>query len=196
MISVVYDVVAYRNLLAKTVREADTVVEIGPHVGRSTDTYLAKAGRAILIDKGKDCVKALSEIAEKHDNVVYVCGDARGFDTLSLVRKHAPRCDVLAVDLGGGRFPDTVFKVWATWSGVLQPRHSIIRCSGLAEFIRRAKVQDDTLPKEFADNGWLSEYGRAIPSKMKVQLEEFSHWVDINRRDYANHEGEYAAEKR
>jgi len=189
MIGVVYEVERYRSLLAKTVKDGDTVVEIGPHVGRSTDAYLAKAGRAILVDKGKDCVGALTEYAQRHEKVTYVCGDARGFGTLSLVRKHSPRCDVLAVDLGGGRFPDTVFKVWGTWSGVLQPRDSIIRCAGLAEFIRRAKVKDDTLPKAFKDDGWLSQYGRATPSKMRNQLEEFSHWVDIDRKPDTDFEG-------
>jgi len=184
MITITYDVKKYRSLLAKTVRAGDTVVEIGPHRCLSTDQYIKKAQKAILVDKGKDCVGALENYAEKHGNVTFVCGDARGFDTLTLVRKHAPRCDILAVDLGGGRYPDTVFKVWATWSGVLEPKDSIIRCSGLAEFVRRAKVKDDTLPKKFKDNGWLRDYGRATPSKMKGQLDEFIHWVDINEPHY------------
>jgi hypothetical protein len=184
MITVTYDVDEYRKLLAKTVKEGDTVVEIGPHIGRSTDGYVKKALKAVLVDKGKDCTRALDEYAERHGNVVYVCGDARGFDTLSLVLKHAPSCDVLAVDLGGGRFPDTVFKVWGTWSGVLKPRDSIIRCRGIAEFLRRARVEDDTIETEFKDAGWLADYGRATPSKMRGQLEEFSHWVDIDEPHY------------
>jgi len=181
MIRVVYDVKAYRQLLKDTVQEGDVVVEIGPHVGRSTDAYISKAGKAVLVDKGADCAGALKEYAERHGNAVFVCGDARGFDTLSLVLQHAPRCDVLAVDLGGGRFPDTVFKVWGSWSGVLKPRDSIVRCRGIAEFLRRAQVADDTIPAEFKDAGWLADYGRATPTRMKEQLSEFSHWVDIDR---------------
>ena len=182
MIEVVYEVGRYRKLLGETVHEGDTVVEIGPHIGRSTDEYVLKAAKAVLIDKGRDCTSALQEYAGKHDNVAFVCGDARGFDALNLVLKHAESCDVLAVDLGGGRYPDTVFKVWGTWSGVLRPRDSVIRCRGLGEFIRRARVSDDTIPTDYTDSGWLEDYGRATPTKMKDQLEEFSDYLDIKKR--------------
>jgi hypothetical protein len=180
MISIVYEVGRYRKLLADTVRHGDVVVEIGPHVGKSTDAYVGKAKKAVLVDKGKDCASCLKEYAQRHDNAVFVMGDARGFDCLSLVLKHAPRCDVLAVDLGGGRFPDTVFKVWGTWSGVLAPRDSIIRCRGLAEFVRRARVDDDAIPSSFDDAGWLRDYGRATPTKLRDQLDEFRHWIDLD----------------
>lgn len=179
MISVVYEAERYRQLLAQLVKEGDTVVEIGPHRCLATESYIGKAGKAVLVDKGTDCASALSEYANRHENVFYVCGDARDFATISLVQKHSSGCDVFAVDLGGGRFPDTVFKVWATWSGVLKPRHSLIRCRGLAEFLKRGQVRDDSIPKDFADSGWLTEYGRATPYKMRGQLDEFHHWVDV-----------------
>jgi hypothetical protein len=181
MIAVAYEVSRYRSLLSKVVRRGDVVVEIGPHVGRSTDQYIGNAGKVVLVDKGADCSGALRDYAGEHGNVVFVCGDARGFDTLSLVLQHTESCDVLAVDLGGGRYPDTVFKVWSTWSGVLKPRDSVIRCRGLAEFLRRAKVKDETLPDEFKDSGWLEDYGRAVPSKLREQLDEFKFWVDIKK---------------
>jgi len=180
MIAVAYNVLKYRTILSKVVREGDTVVEIGPHRGRSTDSYRSKAGGVVLVDKGLDCASALQEYAGRHGNVVFVCGDARGFDTVSLVLQHIKSCDVLAVDLGGGRYPDTVFKVWATWSGVFKPRDSVIRCRGLGEFLRRSEILDDTIPKDFKDSGWLRDYGRAVPSKLREQLDEFKHWIDIN----------------
>jgi hypothetical protein len=179
MISLVYDVGRYRCLLSETVCGGDVVVEIGPHIGKSTDSYVARASKAILVDKGSDCRRDLMEYALEHGNVEFIFGDARDFATLELVRLHALSCDVLAVDLGGGRFPDTVFKVWGTWSGVFKPRDSIIRCRGLAEFIRKAKVSDDSLPSAFEDSGWLNMYGRGTPDEMKNQLDEFSHWVRI-----------------
>lgn len=184
MIAIAYEVKRYRRLLSETVRDGDTVVEIGPHIGKSTDGYVLKAAKAVLVDKGRDCAKALAGYAERHANVEFVCGDARGFSALTLAVKHAPRCDVLAVDLGGGRYPDTVFKVWGTWSGTLKPRDSVIRCRGLAEFIARGKVEDDTVETAYPDSGWLADYGRATPTKMKTQLEEFGHWVDIDKPDY------------
>jgi len=182
MISVAYEVGRYRRLLAETVGNGDTVVEIGPHRASSTDLYVGKAGKAVLVDKGADAAGALREYADRHRNVIFICGDARSFDTVALALQHAESCDVLAVDLGGGRYPDTVFKVWAIWSGVFKPRDSVIRCRGLAEFLRRAQVRDDTLPETFKDNGWLSEYGRAVPSKLKEQLDEFKNWVDVDKQ--------------
>ncbi len=181
MISVSYNVSRYRSLLYDTVQEGDTVLEIGPHRGGSTDAYVGKAGTVVLVDKGRDCASTLEEYVRSHGNVAYVCGDARGFDAVTLVLEHIDKCDVLAVDLGGGRFPDTVFKVWATWSGIFKPRDSVIRCRGLAEFLRRAQVRDETLPDSFEDCGWLSEYGRETPYNLKKQLDELSRWVDIDQ---------------
>lgn len=179
MIEVVYDVGFYRRRLSEIVGDGDTVVEIGPHVGKSTDAYIGRCSKAVLVDKGVDCMQALESYCCQNTNVEFVCGDARQFSTTHLVLKHVSECDVLAVDIGGGRFPDTVFKVWATWSGVLKPRDSIIRCRGLVEFLRRASSSDSCLPKEYADDGWLSMYGRATPDELRVQLDEFENWVKI-----------------
>lgn len=180
MISVAYDVRRYRRVLAESVREGDTVLEIGPHMGESTMFYVDKAEKVVLVDKGSDCAGALGELADEHDNVVYVCGDVRGFDAMKLVLNHVDSCDVLAVDMGGGRHADTVFKVWATWSGVFKPRDSVIRNRELAEFMQRAKIADDSVVRKFDDAGWLAKWGRKTPFKLKKQLEEFKYWIDIN----------------
>jgi hypothetical protein len=179
MIGVTYEVGCYRQKLRETVRAGDVVIEIGPHVGQSTDYYIDKAKAAILVDKGRDCVSDLADYCVRHGAAHYIGGDVRGFDAILMALRLSRECDVLAVDMGGGRYPDTVFKVWATWSGVFKPRDSIIRCRGLAEFLRRARVDDESIPGEFPEGGWLSEYGRGTPSELKKQLEEFREWVDI-----------------
>lgn len=180
MITIAYNVHRYRALLADTVAEGDTVIEIGPHRCASTNLYVEKAGKVVLVDKGLDCADALKSYCEKHENTDYVMGDSRSFKAVKEVLEKTKKCDVFAVDLGGGRFPDTVFKVWATWSGIFSPRDSVIRCRGLAEFVRKAKVCDETLPEQFKDSGWLTEYGRKTPYALKKQLDEFSHWVDVD----------------
>ena len=177
MIGVVYEVGTYRKALGKTVAEGDKVIEIGPHQGKSTDAYIDNVEKTILVDKGKDSVDALTSYCQEHENAVFVCSDAREFDSMRLVQTHLNKCDVLAVDMGGGRYPDTVFKVWATWAAVFRPRDSIIRCRGLAEFIRRSKILDDSLPETFEESGWLSEYGRGTPIQMKEQLDELQLWL-------------------
>ncbi|HHQ44828.1 MAG TPA: SAM-dependent methyltransferase [Candidatus Altiarchaeales archaeon] len=180
MIKLAYDVGEYRKLLGETVSEGDVVVEIGPHVGKSTRAYMDRASKIFLIDKGSDCEKALEKLAGENEKVTFIKEDARGFGAVKKVLARVKTCDVLAVDMGGGRYPDTVFKVWATWSGVFQPRHSVIRNIGLIEFVGRAKVEDEKSREKFPDSGWLSQYGRKTPYKLKMQLDEFSHWININ----------------
>ena len=180
MIRIAYDVKRYRQLLSHTVKEGDTVLEIGPHKGESTRAYMEKAGRIILVDKGSDCAGDLGELAGQNPKATYIGGDARGFDAIKLTLQHIQSCHVFAVDMGGGRHADTVFKVWATWSGVFKPRESIIRNRELAEFMQKTQVADDTLNTDFPDDGWLSKWGRKTPYKLKKQLEEFKYWIDIN----------------
>ena len=178
MIAIAYEVKRYRELLKEYVASGFVVIEIGPHIGESTKGYLDNASLAVAVDKGLQAENALKRLGEKNKNLVFVRGDARSFETVKKVLQLTGRCDVLAVDLGGGRFPDTVFKVWAIWSGVFKPRHSVIRNRGLAEFIQRAKLEDESLNREFSDNGWMSVWGRKAPSKLKEQLDEFSLWTD------------------
>jgi hypothetical protein len=178
MISVVYDVRKYRKLLDRSITEGDTVIELGPHIGKSTLTYVERTGLTVLVDKSLQSEKAFKEIRERFPNLRFFRGDARSFGTVEKVLELTMECDLMAVDLGGGRFPDTVFKVWATWSGIFKPRNSIIRNRGLAEFIQRAEVQDESVKKNFEDDGWLSHWGRKVPYKLKKQLVEFRFWVD------------------
>lgn len=180
MISIVYDVKKYRELLAKTVKDGGVVIEIGPHVGKSTLAYVERAKKAVAVDVGEQSVAAFERLGKKYPQLRFVHGDARSFATMKEVVKLTERCDVLAVDLGGGRFPDTVFKVWAAWSGVFKPADSVIRNRGLAEFLQRAKIEDDSLKREFSDDGWLSVWGRATPSKLKDQLGEFGFWIKVD----------------
>jgi hypothetical protein len=184
MISILYDVKKYRKALDNTVKEGMVVIEIGPHTGESTAMYVKKTSLTVAIDVSEQSRKAFNKLSENNPNLVFIKGDARRFETVKEALKHTKKCDVLAVDLGGGRFPDTVYKVWAVWSGVLKPKHSIIRNRGLAEFIQRAKVEDESLIKDFPDNGWMSEWGRSVPSKLKDQLGEFNIWIDLEQRKY------------
>jgi hypothetical protein len=180
MISIVYDVKKYRELLGRIVKDGDVVIEIGPHVGKSTLSYVERAKKAVAVDLGEQSAAAFRRMEKEFPQLKFVLGDARSFGTMKEVMKLTSCCDVLAVDLGGGRFPDTVFKVWAAWSGVFKPDDSVIRNRGLAEFLQRAKIGDDSLKRDFSDDGWLSVWGRATPSKLKDQLKEFSFWVKVD----------------
>ncbi len=182
MIRIAYKKERYRKLLADMVNEGDTVIEVGPHLGDSTKGYVKKAGRVFTVDKSPQAREAMCELAGEYPNLVFVEGDVRSFETVEALMKETRECDLLAVDMGGGRYPDTVFKVWATFSGVFEPRKSLIRNRGLAEFVQRAEVADKSVVRDFPVNGWLSEYGRGMPYKLKKQLDEFRFWVDLTER--------------
>src|SRR3989338_4787023 len=182
MISIVYNAEKYRELLRKHVQKGDTVIEIGPHSGKSTLSYVSKSGLTIAIDIATQSKIAFKNILKENKNLIFIRGDARSFDTVKKVMEITKNCDLLAVDIGGGRYPDTVFKVWSVWSGIFKPKNSIVRNRGLGEFIKRAILKDEYFNVKFQDSGWLSEWGREIPSTLRKQLEEFKFWIDIKHQ--------------
>lgn len=181
MISIIYNVKEYRNKLVDTINEGDTVIEIGPHTGIAIKKYIKKTKKTIAIDIGKQAEESLKKIQDLNDNLIIYRGDVRKFETMQKVLRETDTCDVLALDIGGGRYPDTVFKVWTVWSGTFKPRHSIIRNRGLAEFIQRAKIEDEKLVRDFPVDGWMSTWGRATPYLLKKQLDELGYWMPKKR---------------
>ena len=174
MILLCYDRKRYHELLSNVIKPTDSVIEIGPHLGESTKVISARAKEVLAVDKAD---QAEAAFRKKPDNVTFIKGDARFFETVDAVLKLKKSCDVLTIDMGGGRFPDTVFKVWAVWSGVFKPRDSIIRNRGLGEFMRRAQIRDPALKKDFLDSGWLSQSGRKTPRQLKEGLKELELWM-------------------
>ena len=181
MISIVYDIFKYRKALNEIIKDNDRVIEIGPHLGSGTQGYLERTELTIAVDKSKQAEMAFKHLEKRFKNLKYINGDVRSFDTIKEVLKLTDCCDTLAIDMGGGRYPDTVFKVWSVWSGIFKPKNSVIRNRGLAEFVQRAKIKDDSIKKDFPDSGWMSTWGRAIPYSLKKQLDEFKFWVDITK---------------
>ena len=177
MIKIVYDCERYHDVLRSVAQPEDLAIEIGPHVGGSTKALASACAKVISVDKAEQAEAASGRFP---DNVSFVRGDVRFFSTVAEVLKLTKSCDVFAIDMGGGRFPDTVFKVWAVWSGVFKPRDAVIRCRGLAEFIKRAEIDDPKIDSLFGglkDSGWLSQCGRATPIQLKDGLEELKNWM-------------------
>ncbi|NPB01563.1 MAG: SAM-dependent methyltransferase [Methanopyri archaeon] len=184
MIVLVNDVKAYRRELTGLVREGDVVVEIGPHRGAATRMVLRKEPELVVtVDYGEDAAEAMRELEREHDNLVHVEGDARDYETLENVLSVTEGgCDVLAIDMGGGAFPDTVFKVFYTWGVTLRPRDSIVRNAGLCEFVQKVTLIDGVRVR--ADSGFLSDASPpGIPGRIKEKLEEFDMWRDRSLRE-------------
>ncbi|WP_168168654.1 MULTISPECIES: SAM-dependent methyltransferase [unclassified Methanopyrus] len=179
MIALVKSVEEYRRLLGEVVEEGDTVVELGCHQGASTRVILTGSPRrVVVVDYGKDAEEAMRELERSHPELTFVKGDAREYDTLERVLEElgGPECDVLAVDLGGGMFPDTAFKVYYVWSVTLRPRDAVVRNAGLCEFLKLAKLQEEVHLND-ESRGYLGELSPpGIPGKIRERFEEFKLW--------------------
>lgn len=52
MILIAYDVRRYREILNSVVKDGDTVIEIGPHLGEGTKLYASRTKLTVAVDKG------------------------------------------------------------------------------------------------------------------------------------------------
>lgn len=173
MIKLSYDMKVYRQHLREVLEKTDNVVELGSHVGKSSELILYRltTGTLISIDNSPEAIGPMEKLSRYNDNFKFISGDVRLHETLEEVTKSIDRCDVLSIDLGGGYHPDTVFKVYYIWASTLKPRDVLIRNQGLIDFVNSAQYDEEFESGE----GWLETCGdQGIPP----QIKEFSLWTD------------------
>lgn len=166
MIKLSYDIEKYRLDLCNLVSDGDTVIELGCHVGGTTK-ILSPNCNVIAVDNSPEAVEVMNSL----DGIEFISGDVRRHEVLAKAFKKVQKCDVLAIDLGGGYHPDTVFKVFYIWSSTFKPTHTVIRNRGILEFVNSASVgEEDYVSKE----GYLNSYNDSgIPPLIK----EFDLWT-------------------
>lgn len=173
MIKLSYDIKEYRKQLLNTIKEGDTIIELGCHVGKSSEIILENLDdcRLISIDNSPEAVDEMNRIADENCNLTFVSGDVRLHDKIKEVYNLVQRCDVLSIDLGGGYHPDTVFKVFYIWSSTFKPTETLIRNKGLIDFCNSAEKSDE---KYQSEKGYLESCGdEGIPP----QIKEFELWT-------------------
>jgi hypothetical protein len=169
MIKLTYKIKIYREVLRDTIKEDDVVVELGCHTGNSTLIMSPSCpqGKIIALDKSEEAAQSMAEITSKHSNIEFIKADVRLHETLEMVARKLEEyggCDVLTVDLGGGHYPDTTFKVFFIWSSTIKPRDTIIRNRGLLDFMHSSAGSEVIKSQE----GWLESSGRdGIPPRLK-----------------------------
>jgi len=171
MILISYDIELYRKQLKEVLNERDIVVELGCHVGNTSEIIAekVKTGKLIALDNSPESIPKMNSLAEKYKNLEFISGDVRLHDTLEKVFKSLNKCDILSVDLGGGYHPDTTFKVYFIWASLLKPKVTLIRNRGLIDFVRSSKTEEIFESNE----GWLESCGdEGIPP----QIKEFELW--------------------
>ena len=166
MIKLCYDVNDYRTQISGAINEGDTVIELGCHTGNTSKVILENDVRLIAIDNSPEASEEMNKL-----DLTFINADVRLHDTISEVYKLTQRCDVLAIDLGGGYHPDTVFKVFYIWSSTFKPKSTIIRNRGLVEFYNSiSEVMGDFISCE----GFLDSYK---DSGIPPQIKEFDLWT-------------------
>ncbi|MDR0900472.1 MAG: class I SAM-dependent methyltransferase [Methanobrevibacter sp.] len=171
MIKISYDRKIYRNQLLEFLKDKDTVVELGCHIGKTTEIIanINNNGKIIALDNSPEAVDKMDKLASKFSNIEFISADVRLHDTLEKVIKKISTCDILSVDLGGGYHPDTVFKVYYIWASTLKPKITLIRNKGLIDFVKSSQTEESIKSNE----GWLESCGDAgIPP----QIKEFELW--------------------
>lgn len=171
MIKLCYDVNDYRTQISGAINEGDTVIELGCHTGNTSKVILENDVRLIAVDNSPEASEEMNKL-----DLTFINADVRLHDTISEVYKLTQRCDVLAIDLGGGYHPDTVFKVFYIWSSTFKPKCTIIRNRGLVEFYNSiSEVMGDFMSYE----GFLDSYK---DSGIPPQIKEFDLWTPMPKK--------------
>ena len=166
MIKLSYNIKNYRKDILDLVNSGDTVLELGCHLGGTTK-LIPKDCNIIAIDNSPEAIEKMSNL----EGICFISGDVRRHEVLAKAFKKVQSCDILAIDLGGGYHPDTVFKVFYIWSSTLKPRDVLIRNQGLIDFVNTVQYDEEFESSE----GWLESCGnQGIPP----QIKEFSLWSD------------------
>ena len=171
MIKLCYDVNDYRRQICDVISEDDTVIELGCHTGNTSKVILENNVKLIAIDNSPEAKSEMDKL-----DLTFINADVRLHDTLSEVFKSVQKCDILAIDLGGGYHPDTVFKVFYIWSSTFKPKHTIIRNRGLVEFYN--SVTEVKGNYKSAD-GFLDSYK---DSGIPPQIKEFDLWTPMPKK--------------
>lgn len=172
MIKLSYDVKNYRKQISQFDLTNLTVIELGCHVGGTTK-LLKDASKVIAIDNSPEAVNKMREL--ESDRLTFIKADVRLHETMLDVFKIIQKCDVLAIDLGGGYHPDTVFKVFYIWSSTFKPKYTFIRNRGLIEFSNSVESEEDFT----SEVGYLESYDdEGIPP----QIKEFDLWTPSLRK--------------
>ena len=172
MIKLSYDIKNYRKDILEMAGSEDTVIELGCHLGGTTQ-LISDSCNVVAVDNSPEAV----EIMKNLENVRFISGDVRRHEVIAEVFKITQSCDILAIDLGGGYHPDTVFKVFYIWSSTFKPKHTIIRNRGLLEFLNTATGSGEDYSSQY---GYIDSYhDSGIPPLMK----EFDFWTPSLKDD-------------
>ena len=124
----------------------DTVIELGCHTGGTT-RLIPESCNIIALDNSPEAEDSMRKLP----HVKFINADVRLHDVLAEVFKMTQSCDILAIDLGGGYHPDTVFKVFYIWSSTFKPKHGYLESyhdSGIPPQIKEFDLWTDSLKKD------------------------------------------------
>lgn len=171
MIKLSYNIKNYRKDILALAKNNSTIIELGCHTGGTT-RLLPDSSKIIAVDNSPEAVSEMKKLS----HVNFISGDVRLYDIMQEAFKITQKCDILAIDLGGGYHPDTVFKVFYIWSSTFKPTHTIIRNRGILEFVNSAKTSGE---EHISEDGYLKSYH---DSGIPPQIKEFRLWSETQKK--------------
>jgi len=136
----------YRKAVINHVKETDSVLEIGCHVGVTTALISKYAKSSFGIDSSEFSIQAAKKRFshdEKLKNLHFFCADAS--DKRSVVKclsndKYKENITVIFIDVSGNRDPGFVLNLMESYDRIFHPRLFVIKNFKLQNFVEKSSI--------------------------------------------------------
>ena len=138
---------AYRRAVVENVKKTDNVLEIGFHVGVTTDIIAKHANSSFGVDSSEFSITEAKNRFGDVENVKFLCADASDKRAVSkYVKEHqlgglnvggASTFDVVFIDVSGNRSPGYVLDLLEGYDRIFRPRMFVIKNFKLQNFVQQ-----------------------------------------------------------
>ena len=142
-INVAKDEADYRRAIHKNLLETDKVLELGCHVGVTTEQIAAKVALTVGVDSSLYSISEAKRRFGDTENLHFLCFDACDkSELLNSMKKIFPddefvKFDVICIDVSGNRQPGFVLDLLEGYDRIYSPRIFIIKNFKLQNFVKQ-----------------------------------------------------------
>jgi len=146
---------AYRRFCRKAPRPGEVSLELGAAQGLATRMIARRSALVHAVEKSAAMAERTRQTTAKLANVRVIVADA---EDLGLVRAHAPRADLIFLDVGGSTPVAKVLDLARWYEELYRPRALVIRSVNLNHFVAGlASVEEGS--EAFPHLGYLPDSG-------------------------------------
>ena len=142
-INVAKDETDYRRAIHKNLMETDKVLELGCHVGVTTDQIATKVALSVGVDSSSYSISEAKRRFGHVENLHFLCLDACDkSEVLNSMKNIFPddefiKFDVICIDVSGNRQPGFVLDLLEGYDRIYSPRIFIIKNFKLQNFVKQ-----------------------------------------------------------